>query len=84
MKSKDKKYYYGVAGLNGYGVYTDYDRAMDATNFLYASRLKRCTTFEDAKHWATERLLGLQDPMETFIDIKPITSLNWTVYKNKD
>ena len=84
MKAKkDIVYFYGVAGVNGYGVYTNFDKAQDAQNFLYASRVKKFLTFADAKHWATERFLGLQNPMDVFIDIDPITSKNRTYYKKK-
>lgn len=84
-KSKtNRTYYYGVAGINGYGVYTDYDRALDAQNFLYASRVKKYLTFEDAKFWAIERFWGLQNPMKFFIDIDPIGKTNWTYYKKKE
>ena len=88
-KSKKKRiYYYGVAGINGYAVYTDYDRALDAQNFLYASRIKKYLTFEDAKFWATERFWGLQNPMkfliDFLIDIEQIEKTNWTYYKKKE
>ena len=84
-KSKKKRiYYYGVAGINGYAVYTDYDRALDAQNFLYASRIKKYLTFEDAKFWATERFWGLQNPMNPLIDIDQIEKTNWSYYKKKE
>lgn len=82
MNNKSKNYY-GIAGMNGCGVYDDYNHALEQNRYLKNFKIKKFGSFKDAKEWAEENYYDLQ-PMEVvFANIEPIEKCNWTNYRRK-
>lgn len=46
-----KENYYGVAGINGYGVYDAYETAVESKRYMPCWKRKKLKSFELAKEW---------------------------------
>lgn len=75
--------YYAIAGLNGYGVYTDLVESQKASDYIFDCKCRKFKNLNTAKHWATERLYALQPPYRMFPGIDRIEKLNWSYYRKK-
>lgn len=80
-KTRKSRTYYGVAGENGYGVYTKYDKATQAKEFIKKFNVKKCDTFESAVQWADDRFWELQGEAWTEYQIAEIKKKNWCYYR---
>lgn len=49
-----KKRFYGVAGTNGYGVYNDYDKVLEAKPYVQGFRVKGFPYYREARTYATD------------------------------
>lgn len=78
-----KKKYYGVAGVNGYGVYNNYDEAFETKKYLMKFRNKSFDTFEKAKEWAEDTYYELQHGVIYEYRIEEIEKMNWIYYRKK-
>ena len=81
MKNQKKEKYYAVSGVNGYGVYTDYEKVKVASRFLANSHCKKYDSFECAKESAVSRFYNLQECYHWEFEIKEIQKVNWTYYR---
>lgn len=77
-----KKKYYGVVGINGYGVYDDYEKTVKSMSYLVKEKCKSFSTFEDAKNWAEDSFYEMQKDLFD-LSIEPILRVNWIYYKEK-
>ena len=71
-----KKIYYGIFGINGCGLYTDYSKACDAMTYLYKAKIKRFNNFGEAQCYAIYGLMEYH-PYKILPEKMPI---NFTVY----
>lgn len=55
-----KKYFYGVAGVNAYGVYNDYEKVLKRRERIAEFKNKKFKTFDEAKEWAELTYYRLQ------------------------
>lgn len=78
-----KTRYYAIAGVNGYGVYDDYDKVLSQRKFLAEFKIKRCQTFDIAKGWAEEMFYEFQDDITIVQNINIINRMNWTYFRIK-
>ena len=70
-------YFYGVAGVNGYGVFDDYKKVLAKRNELQEVNTKGFFSFHEAKEWSEERYIMLQEKYRThYFEIELITKLN--------
>ena len=74
--------FYGVAGVNGYGVYNSYEKVMEAKIYLAKFHNKKFNDFEEAVSWAEEMYYELQQDIYKY-QIQRIEKLNWTYYRKK-
>lgn len=49
-----KKRFYGVAGINGYGVYNDYEKVLEARPYVRGFMVKGFPYFREAKTYAVD------------------------------
>lgn len=49
-----KKNFYGVAGINGYGVYSDYDKVLGAKPYIKGFMVKGFQYYREAKTYAID------------------------------
>ena len=82
-RTNNSKTYYTFAGLNAYGVYTDFNKFEEAKCYIYKCAEQNFKSFDAAKRWATEKLLRLQPPTAGYVNIEPIEKSNWTYYRDK-
>lgn len=71
-----KKKYYGVAGVDGYGVYDDYDSILGAKPFITSVMIKEFGDFNEAKVFAVNTCEGLQDGTSDLYEIKKLDEKN--------
>lgn len=79
-----KSKFYGLAGVNGYGVYTDYAKVIESGPYLKKFVNKKFSCFEDAKRWAMDRYEEYQSygtRMNYRID--DIKETDWIYYRKK-
>ena len=48
----DKKKYYGVYGINGFGVYQDYEKLQESLKYLYDSEIEEFDSERKARAYA--------------------------------
>lgn len=75
--------YYGLAGSNGYGVYTEYCLALKDKKSLKYSRLKSFLDFESAKEFAVDTYLSLQYDVNNVYQIDEIRYINYLYMKRR-
>lgn len=68
VRNRKSKQYYGVAGVNAYGVYTNYGKVLEAKEYIKQFNCKKHPNFNSAKEWAVERFEDLQG--EDWMDYK--------------
>ncbi len=78
-----KEKFYGVAGVNAYGVYNDYEKVCKSRRFIAKFKTKKFNEFESAKHWAEDTYEELQRGFYYDYEIPEITKLNWCYYRKK-
>lgn len=79
--NRKKEKYYAVSGINGYGVYTDYEKVKDTIRFLANPHYKKYTSFECAKESAVSRFYDLQEYYHREFEIEELRKVNWTYYR---
>ena len=75
--------YYGIAGINAYGVYNSYEKVMEKKEYIVKFKVKSFKEFEDAKVWAEEQYYDLQGGYLYEYKIEEIQRINWTYYRKK-
>lgn len=80
MSRRNKKYY-AVAGVNAYGVYTDYDKVLETRVYIVQYSVKRFSDYEEAKDWAEDTYWSLQGYFTGEYKIKEIKKINWCYYR---
>lgn len=80
MKKKEK--YYGVAGVNGCGVYNDYEKVLEVQRYVAKIQCKKFSDFGDAKFWAENTYDELQDGYGEYCPID-IRKVNWLYYRKR-
>lgn len=78
-----KKRFYGVAGINGYGVYDNYDRVLKTRPFVTAFTIKKFKDYDEAKVFALDEYERLQDGTLGSYDIEEINEKNWFYYRER-
>lgn len=73
--------FYGVAGVNAYGVFSDYGKAMNAKTYIAKFKVKKFSDFEDAKEWAEDIYYDYQTNYKKEYTISEITRINWVYYR---
>lgn len=71
-----KKKYYGVAGVNGYGVYDDYDSILGTKPFITSVTIKEFDNFNEAKVFVVNAYEGLQDGALDLYEIEKLDEKN--------
>ena len=77
MASSKRKNYYAIAGVNGFGAYSDYNKVEISRKFLKNFRCKGCKTFEEAKQTAINIYHEIRGPISVGKVLEPIISMNW-------
>lgn len=79
----DPKVFYSVFGINGFGVYTDYEKVLKAKQYLNAFNCKKHKTYLDAKSYAIASYNERQESSDFLIRNDTDISLpyNWTVFR---
>ena len=75
--------YYGIAGVNAYGVYDDYTEVLKSKKFIAGFKNKGFNSFEEAKEWAKDMYEDLQSIYYTDYQIAEIRKVNWCYYRKK-
>lgn len=78
-----KENYYGVAGVNGYGVYDAYETAVVSKRYMPCWKIKKQKSFELAKEWAEQTYQDLQLNHWQGYKIEEIEKVNWVYYRKK-
>ena len=81
---KNGKRYYAVAGSNAYGVMDDYERALAVNVYVRNFKVKKFSSFKDAKEYAEDMYLELQKEPTLGRDIDEIEKINWIYYKKRE
>lgn len=76
--------FYGVAGLNGYGVYDDYEKVLKTRPFVKKYKVKRFADFNQAEEYANEMYQSMQCDANKFYKIDSISDLNWFYRKYRE
>ena len=79
---KNEKFY-GVVGVNAYGVYNDYEKVIESKKYIAKFRTKKFNAFENAKLWAEDAYEELQRGVYYDYEIPEITKINWCYYRRK-
>lgn len=80
----NNKRYYGLAGVNGYGVYNDHYCLARSVQYVKGVVINSFDSFIDANKWAREQFFARQAP--EFYDkyyIVDLGWLNWTNYRRR-
>ena len=77
MASSKRKNYYAIAGANGFGAYSDYNKVEISRKFLKNFRCKGCKTFEEAKQTAINIYHEIRGTVPETGEANKITSMNW-------
>lgn len=77
-----KKIYYGVAGINGYGVYDDHDSVLISKPFITSFTMKGFHDFDEAKVFAVDMYRYMQDELFGIYEIEELEEKNW-FYRRK-
>lgn len=78
-----KKKYYGVVGVNGYGIFDDYEKVLAVRKYLKKFKVKRDSNLEKIKTWTEDMYYELQENLSNFA-IEPIKNLNWVYYAKRN
>lgn len=77
-----KNKFYGVAGVNGYGVYNDYSKALESKPFIAEFKIKGFHDFNEAKVYAVNTYEVLQNGTLGKYEIEELNDKNW-FYRRK-
>lgn len=83
MKKNNQNKFYAVAGVNGRGVYDDYDEVMNSRKYIASFKCKRLKGFDEAKSYAEDMYWDLQG--DNFFDysVPEIKRVNYFYYRKK-
>ncbi len=76
-----KKVYYGLVGLYGYGIYTDYDKLSEKIEWANNGMLKEFANREEAENWVLGTHKSMMLKRGVFYSIYPVKD-NWFYYTN--
>ena len=76
-KKPKETIYYGIAGANGQGVYTDKNKLMDAQKYLVGCQTEKFSSYENAKIWAEAKCEDLYRKSR----VSSIKKTNYTYYR---
>lgn len=76
-----KKKFYGVAGVNGYGVYDNYKGVLKNREYVKAHHVKGFQTYADAETYAYDTYNKLQEGQPDFYRIEKIDRTNWFFHR---
>lgn len=77
-----KKRFYGVAGVNGYGVYNDYDKVLKSKPYIISFRVKGFPYYKKAKEYAINNYKQMAYGTTDICGTYSIKRLNWFYRKN--
>lgn len=75
--------FYGVAGVNAYGVYDDYVKVQECKRYIAKIHVKKFDDFTKAKEWAENTYEEMQYGIIDDYRIDEIRKMNWTYYRKK-
>lgn len=76
-----KKKFYGVAGVNGYGVYDNYKGVLKNREYVKAHHVKGFQTYAEAETYAYDTYKKLQEGQPDFYRIEKIDRTNWFFHR---
>ena len=82
-KTMKKQKYYGIAGVNAYGVYDDYEKVLESRQYIAKFKNRRFDDFEEAKEWAEWMYEELQADSSIDYDIKELRQVNWCYFRQR-
>lgn len=80
---KKKECFYGVAGVNAYGVYNDYEKVLESKQYIAKFKTKKFVEFEEAKVWAEDTYADLQGDVYFDYEISEIEKIDWCYFRKK-
>lgn len=83
MKKNNRNKFYAVSGVNGLGVYDDYDKVMESSRYIACFKCKKFNDFEDAKRAAEDMYWDLQKDNIFGYTIPEIRKINFIYYRKK-
>ncbi len=66
-----RKKWYGVYGFNGLGIYTDYQKLLDAHDYIRGGRIKSFPNQEEAEDFATDGFIRLNNGVDALFATIP-------------
>ena len=82
MAKNKRKNYYAVVGVNGYGVYNDYEKVLASHPYIKNYKCKGVKTYEEAVEQAFQMFHEIRGPITVRKVLEPIGSLNWFYHVN--
>lgn len=80
---RKKEVFYGIAGINAYGVYNDWDKVLESRKYIAEFQTKKWKGFDEAKAWAEETYEEKQYRTGGYYEIPEIKKVNWCYYRKK-
>ena len=77
MASSKRKNYYAIAGVNGFGAYSDYGKVEESRIYIKNFKCKGCKTYEEAKELAINIYHEIRGTIPFEGESKKIQSMNW-------
>lgn len=77
--------YYGIYGTNGFGIFSDYETALNTRRYLSKFKIQRFDCFEDAACYAATGYNEFVYPEdnEAYYNYNFKLCLNWVYYKKE-
>ena len=73
----EKKVFYGITSKYACGVYDDLDKLRESRKYVPGSRVKKCSTFSEAKDWSENGYLEYQTGYYGSYKVPDIKKMNW-------
>ena len=83
MKKNKKNMFYAVSGVNGRGVYDEYNKVLESSRYIACFKFKRFDDFEKAKSAAEDMYWDLQGDNIFDCTVSEIRKINFFYYRKK-
>lgn len=85
IKQKNTNIYYGIAGINAYGVYTNYSLMKSNKKYVKLCKIKSFMDFSSARAWVENTYDQLQrfNYSDAEYYISHIDKTNWCYYRER-